>query len=86
MPADGKTRWQQEYAGRYFFADFNHGWIKSIDPANPEQADVFASNFRRPVDLRFGYDGSLYVLLRNAWVIDGKFQGETGSLIRIRPR
>jgi hypothetical protein len=35
--------------------------------------------------MRFAPDGSLYVVLRNAWVIDGKFEGGTGSLLRIRP-
>ena len=36
-------------------------------------------------DLRFSADGSLYVLVRNAWVIDDKFEGATGALLRIRP-
>jgi glucose/arabinose dehydrogenase len=85
VPVDGTSRWQSEFGGRYFFADFNHGWIKTVDPAQPESAKAFAANFRRPVDLRFGHDDSLYVLLRNAWVIDGKFQDQTGSLVRIRP-
>ena len=71
------------FAGRYFFSDFIHGWIKVLDAADPSQAEVFASGLRRPVDLRFARDGSLYVLLRNAWVIDDKFEGDTGSLLRI---
>jgi hypothetical protein len=33
--------------------------------------------------MRFAKDGSLYVLPRNAWVIDGKFEKGTGSLLRI---
>jgi hypothetical protein len=28
-------------------------------------------------------DGTLYVLLRNAWVIDDKFEGGTSSLLKI---
>ena len=48
-----------------------------------KRADEFAAGLRRPVDLRFTRDGSLYVLLRNAWVIDDKFEGDTGSLLRI---
>lgn len=71
------------HAGRYFFADFVHGWIKSIDVSRPQKADTFATGLRRVVDLRFGPDGALYVLLRNAWVVDGKFEGDTGSLIKI---
>ncbi len=71
------------FGGRYFFADFVHGWIKSLDPEQPTEATEFASGLRRPVDLRFASDGSLYVLLRNAWVIDDKFEGDTGSLLKI---
>ena len=77
-PSAGKS-----YRGRYFFADFVHGWIKTIDPQQPKKAAEFASGIRRPVDLRFARDGSLYVLLRNAWVVDDKFEGDTGSLLRI---
>lgn len=77
--------WPQKYRGQYFFGDFNHGWIKTIDPAHPETAHSFALGLRRPVDLRFGPDGSLYVLLRDAWVIDNLFKGATGTLLRIRP-
>ena len=75
-----------EYSGRYFFADFVHGWIRVLDPDDPAQVVDFATGLRRPVDIRFAPDGSLYVLLRNAWVIDGKFQGGTGSLLRIAKR
>ena len=69
----------------YIFADFIHGWIRQISLSNPEQATAFATGLRRPVDMRFAADGSLYVLLRNAWVIDRKFEGGTGSLLRIVP-
>jgi putative heme-binding domain-containing protein len=77
-------RWPKEYRGRYFFGDFNHGWIKTIDPAKPATARSFAIGLRRPVDLRFAADGSLYVLLRDAWVIDNWFKGGSGALLRIR--
>lgn len=75
--------WPEKFQGRYFFADFVQGWIKTLDPQEPESVETFASGLRRPVDLRFAPDGSLYVLLRNAWVIDDKFEGGTGSLLRI---
>ncbi len=77
-------RWPSEYRGRYFFADFKHGWIKTLDPAKPATARPFATSVRRPVDLRFTADGSLLVLLRDAWVIDKLFKGGTGVLLRIR--
>ena len=75
--------WPEPYRNQYFFADFVHGWIKTIDPRTPETANRFASGLRRPVDLRFSDDGDLYVLLRNAWVVDDKFEGRTGALMRI---
>ncbi len=82
------SSWPEKYHGKYLFADFVQGWIKTLDPQTADaitanSADTFASGLRRPVDLRLGYDGSLYVLLRNAWVIDGKFEPGTSSLLRI---
>ncbi|HTU89906.1 MAG TPA: serine hydrolase, partial [Gemmataceae bacterium] len=71
--APTNIRWPKEYRGQYFFADFSHGWIKFLDPANPAVAKSFATGLRRPVDLRFAPDGRLYVLLRDAWVIDHLF-------------
>jgi putative heme-binding domain-containing protein len=82
--APRSLRWPSEYRGRYFFADFKHGWIKTLDPAKPATAKSFATSVRRPVDLRFAPDGSLLVLLRDAWVIDKLFKGGTGVLLRIR--
>lgn len=76
--------WPEELRGRYLFADFVHGWIRSLDPDDPERAKPFVSGLRRPVDLRTTPGGKVYVLLRNAWVIDGKFQPGTGSLLEVR--
>jgi putative heme-binding domain-containing protein len=80
-PAGG--RWPAHYRGRYFFADFVQGWVKTLDPREPTEATTFATGLRRPSDLRFAPDGSLYVLLRNAWVMDEKFEPATGTLLRI---
>jgi putative heme-binding domain-containing protein len=76
--------WPKEFRGRYFFMDFVHGWIKTLDPDRAAEAATFATGLRRPVDLRFGPDGTLYVLVRDAWVIDGEFRPGTGSLLAIR--
>ncbi len=91
LPKD--VGWPKEYQGRYFFADFKHGWIHTIDPnanENTSESGInskpFAAGLRRPVDIRFSPDGSLLVLLRNAWVIDGKFQAGTSSLLAIYPK
>jgi putative heme-binding domain-containing protein len=77
--------WLPAYRGQYFSSDFNHGWIRLIDPAQPARAKPFALGLRRPVDLRFGVDGNLYVLIRDAWVVDHLFKGGTGALLCIRP-
>jgi glucose/arabinose dehydrogenase len=76
-------KWPERYRGRYFFMDFVNGWIKVLDPDHPAGPTTFATGLPRPVDLRFAPDGSLYVLLRDAWVIDHEFQPRTGSLLRI---
>lgn len=80
------SQWPKSWHGKFFFADFQHGWVKAIDPKNARKATTFASGVRQPVDLRFAPDGSLYVLLRNAWVIDDRYADGTGSVLRIRPK
>ncbi|HXT59999.1 MAG TPA: PQQ-dependent sugar dehydrogenase [Pirellulales bacterium] len=80
-PAD--SAWPENLRGKYFFADYIHGWIKSLDANYPERVETFATGLRNPVDLRFDIDGNLYVLLRNAWIRDDKFQRGAGSLLRI---
>lgn len=77
------SNWPAIWRGRYFFADFVHGWIKAIDPDHPERVETFATGLSRPVDLRFSRDGKLYVLLRNAWVIDQKFLPGTSALLEL---
>lgn len=82
------TGWPAKFQGRFVFADYVHGWVHTIDPENGAVAGNLVNGLRRPVDLRFAKDGSgaLYVLLRNAWVVDKKFEGDTGSLVRIYPK
>jgi glucose/arabinose dehydrogenase len=77
--------WPAEYQKHYLFADFVHGAIYALDTKKPVAAKRFATGLRRPVDLRLAPDGSLYVLQRNAWVIDDKYLPNTGSLLRIVP-
>jgi putative heme-binding domain-containing protein len=78
------SSWPAPYRGKYFFGEYIHGWIKLLDWKDPTKVETFAEGLRNPVDLRFAADGSLYVLLRNAWVMDAKFPSGTGSLLRIR--
>ena len=70
-----------QYQGKYFFMDFVRGWINVLDPDHPHSVEKFAAGLTRPVDLAFSPDGALYVLLRDAWVIDGNFRPGTGSLL-----
>jgi glucose/arabinose dehydrogenase len=84
-PSDPMSAFPKRYRGRYFFTDFVKGWIKILDPDHPESAETFAEGLMRPVDLAFGSDGALYVLLRDAWVVDRHFRPGTGSLLRIGP-
>jgi putative heme-binding domain-containing protein len=85
-PVGSAVNFPPKYQGRYFFADFVKGWIKVLDPDRPERVETFATGFARPVDLKFGPDGSLYVLLRDAWVKDQNFRAGTGSLHKIAYR
>jgi putative heme-binding domain-containing protein len=73
------------YQGKYFFMDFVRGWIKVLDPDHPQHVETFATGLTRPVGLAFSPDGALYVLLRDAWVVDRNFHSGTGSLLSIRP-
>jgi glucose/arabinose dehydrogenase len=79
--------WPEEYQGKYFFADFVHGWVHVLDPERPGEVKEFAAGLPFPTDVRFGPDGSLYVLIRDMWVNDKPFYREgTGYVIRIKPR
>ncbi len=73
-----------ELRGRLLFADFMLGWIKAIDVDNPRDVADFGRNFRRISDMAFAPDGSLYLLERDAWVIDNDFKPRTGRLLKVR--
>jgi glucose/arabinose dehydrogenase len=76
--------WPKEFWGRYFFMDYVHGWIKTIDPENPSDVKEFASGVPFGTDLRFSNDGSLYVAVRDMWVNEKSFYKKgTGVVVRI---
>jgi putative heme-binding domain-containing protein len=77
------TGFPPHFQGMYFFMDFVRGWIKVLDPNHPEKVETFATGLSRPVDLAFGPKGALFVVLRDAWVIDENFHPRTGSLLKI---
>ena len=51
------------FAGKYFFADYCGGWIKTLDPTTKAVA-TFATGLNRPLAIRTGTDGSLYFIAR----------------------
>ena len=83
-PTDPAGPFPEALRGRYFFMDFIQGWVKTLDPDHPDRAEPFAGGLARPVDLKFAPDGTLFILLRDAWVRDDHFQPKTGSLLNVR--
>ncbi|MFL6282108.1 MAG: PQQ-dependent sugar dehydrogenase [Pyrinomonadaceae bacterium] len=63
--AQSATQFPAEYAGKYFFADFCGGWIRTLDTSNGSTAP-FASGVPLPVDLKVGPEGHLYYLARGS--------------------
>ena len=59
------TQFPAEFAGKYFFADFCGGWIRTLD-ASSGSTEAFASGIPLPVDLKTGPDGRLYYLARGS--------------------
>lgn len=58
-----------QFVGKYFFADFCAGWIKTLDPLSPPAtgaAPDFATGINLPVDIQVANDGSLYYLARGS--------------------
>jgi len=57
------VQFPSSYVGRYFFADFCSGWIRSFNPTDGTVAD-FASSLSSVVDVKVANDGSLFYLQR----------------------
>ena len=58
-PATG--RFPTQYRGKYFYADYCTGWIRTLNPST-ETSGPFASGLVSPVDLEVGSNGVLYYL------------------------
>jgi glucose/arabinose dehydrogenase len=63
--AQTDARFPDAYAGKYFFADFCGGWIRTLDTSNGS-TQPFASGIPLPVDLKVGPEGHLYYLARGS--------------------
>ncbi len=74
-----------QFVGKYFFADFCAGWIKTLDPLNPPATGTavdFATAISLPVDIKVADDGSLYYLARgSSAVVRVQFVG--GSTVAV---
>lgn len=81
-----KSALPAKYAGKFIFADYSVGCLRTIDPAKPEESEPFAKLVPNPTDMVFSPDGSLLVLARNAWLQDGKLKRRTGMLMRVRAK
>jgi glucose/arabinose dehydrogenase len=57
------VQFPSSYVGRYFFADYCNGWIRTFDPSSGTAAD-FASGLASVVDTKVASDGSLWYLQR----------------------
>jgi uncharacterized repeat protein (TIGR03806 family) len=82
----GADRFPAEFTGRFFFSDYG-GWIKMIDPTNPQNRLDFATGIDRPIDVAAAPDGALWYLAR-AGIPGGSDKAnsasENGSLWRVR--
>lgn len=58
------VQFPSNFVGRYFFADFCGGWIRTLDPSNGNAVADFATGISLPVDLQVSADGFLYYLAR----------------------
>jgi glucose/arabinose dehydrogenase len=59
------NRYPASFTGKYFYADFCAGWIRTLDPVTRE-TQIFATGYSLPVQVAVGPDGFLYVLDRGA--------------------
>jgi hypothetical protein len=59
------VRFPSSYVGKYFFADYCRGWLRTYDPAT-DTASGFATGAGSVVDLRVSGGGKLYYLTRSS--------------------
>lgn len=52
------------YHGKFFFADYCHGYIRYMDPSVPGITYPFADDINRPLNLLVAPDGTMYYLAR----------------------
>ena len=73
------------FVGKYFFADFCSGWIRTLDTSDNTTAG-FATGISLPVDLKVGPDGTLYYLARGGdSIFQIIFTGTSAPFITTQP-
>jgi len=75
--APAVQQFPSQYRGRYFFAEHCNSYVSTLDPANGNAIQVFASGMVSGdwigiVDLDIGPDGSLYYMINGASSADGR--------------
>jgi len=71
-----------QYTGKYFFADFCSGWIKHLDPSDPQNTvNIFATGLSFPTGLMVTPDGSLWYIARGNQA--GGSQSGEGKIFKI---
>ncbi|HTU90805.1 MAG TPA: PQQ-dependent sugar dehydrogenase [Gemmataceae bacterium] len=81
-----RRQFPAKYVGKYFFADFKQGWIRTLDPDKPKEVHDFLTGLGNlsVVDIKIASDGSLYYLRRLAWVRDKDYKANTSVLYKVR--
>ncbi len=51
-----------QYQGQYFFSEYCAGEIRTVDPEDPSNTQVFATDISFPLKIAFAPDGSMYYL------------------------
>ena len=83
-PVGGGSWFPAEWHGKFFFLDWAAGWLKALDPNDPQSPVTFAHGFDRPIAVKTAPDGSLIVLNRGTIWRDGKdCKAASGSVVRI---
>ncbi|HET9736477.1 MAG TPA: ThuA domain-containing protein [Solirubrobacteraceae bacterium] len=63
---DSETKFPAFYDGLWFNGEWNNGWLKTFSLAGDEISEVsfapWMDTFKRPMDIEFGPDGSLYMI------------------------
>ncbi|MCB1210160.1 MAG: PQQ-dependent sugar dehydrogenase [Verrucomicrobiales bacterium] len=80
-----QTHFPAQYRGKYFFAEFVHGWIKSMDMHATVPRDTlttFGTGLGNITGMTMAADGSIWYLLRGAGA-NGNLESGKGRVMRI---